>query len=130
MYCCTKKMLTIQLLNYAISLCHVREIHISSYETRCKARPYLKEVWNTCSQSHFGSTGADEGKVDILLPFLSEHRQRVQGALCYSSFWWPLVQKSKWKKAALFKCREVQKINGKLSNKRTGLIMALLMLLK
>lgn len=66
-----------------------------------------------------------------LLPLLCEHSQRVQGALCYSSFCWSLVQKSKWKKAALFKCRGiVQKTNGKLSNERTGLIMALLTLLK
>lgn len=52
------------MFNYIVSLCHVREIRISSHETRCKARPYLKQVWSTCSWSHTGFTGADEGEAD------------------------------------------------------------------
>lgn len=97
------------MLNYTTSLRHVREIHISSYETRCKARSYLKQIWNTGSWSHTGFTGLMRERLSEelmrLLPLLSEHSPEGEGALCYSSFCWPLVQKSKWKKAALFKCR-------------------------
>lgn len=65
------------MLNYTISLCHVREIHISSYETRCKARSYLKQIWNTGSWSHTGFTGLMRERLSEelmrLLPLLSEH---------------------------------------------------------
>lgn len=118
------------MLSYTISLCHVREIHISSYETRYKARSYLKTDLEHLQLVTHWFTGLMRERLseDLtrLLPLLSEHSPESARALCYSPFCWPLVQKSKLKKAALFKCRgQVQKINGELSNKRTGLITVL-----